>query len=183
MQYPDIDWILVAYAIGCPPAVVIFLRHLQQPQKVGFVRRAARVFTIVGIAMSLIVLGGMAWLVGEYRFYEDPLFYHLPLALSPLLLGALLATSEGRRCLFGDQWSPVFICWGIILLVSVGSVLKFAAAPSPWFEIWGMSATIIATLLVVVGICVGLAWAAWRYGIRAGVTAMRVAAGGIRRLM
>lgn len=182
-QYPDIHWTSIVYALACPPAAVIVLKYLRQFHEAGIVRRVAHIITILGIAFNLIALGGMAWLVGEHRFYENPLFYRLPVALFPLLLSAILATPECRRRLFSGRWWPVFVCWGILILVSVGSVLKFAEDPSPWFEIWSMSATIVITFSILVGICIGIARVIWSYGIRASVVAMRVAADGMRHLL
>ena len=116
--------------------------------------RWARVLlcTWLGLAMAT-SLGYSIWMMVEHRVYEAPLFRQSLLALLPLALAGLVSVKSFRVRLFKGRWRPVFACWALILVVSVGVALLTGAHYS-MVGIWAFIALAVLTLLVLVGLFV-----------------------------
>jgi len=142
--------------------------------------RWARVLlrTWLGLAMA-ISLGFSMWLMVEHRVYEAPLFRESLHALLPLALAGLVSVKSFRVRFFGGRWRPVYACWALILVVSVGVAL-LAGAQYSVVGIWVFIALAVLTLLVLVGLFVLGTDLLWKGSVRGCAAGMRMLAGCIR---
>ena len=142
-------------------------------------RRWARrvLYSLTGLA-TVMATGVVVWVTFQYRLYEIPLFYQYVLAMLPVLLAMVVADKSFRVRFFRDRWLPVFACWGLLAVASLGTAL--IANLTAIVTAWKLMAAIVLALVTATAIFAVGTFLVWYVGTRVIALGMRQAARGIR---
>ena len=142
-------------------------------------RRWARrvLYSITGLA-TVMATGVVVWVTFQYRLYEIPLFYQYVLAMLPVLLAMVVADKSFRVRFFRDRWWPVFVCWFLMAVASLGAAL--ISNLTAFVTAWTLMAAIVMALATVTAIFAVGAFLVWFGGSKVIAFGLRQAARGIR---
>ena len=165
-------------AFNAAASGVIMVMHNQK-------RTWARRLLYGYLAMTTVVLVVVfIWVVFKHGLYEVPAFYQIMLqvlvAMLPLALAMLVGSETCRTRVFKGRWWPVFTCWGLIAVISLGTA--FYMGPTTLTAIWVAMAFMALTLAIMCVIFVTGAAAMCYGGLKGSAACMRLLAIGIRRL-
>lgn len=142
-------------------------------------RRWARrvLYSLTGLA-TVMATGVVVWVTFQYRLYEIPLFYQYVLAMLPVLLAMVVADKSIRVRFFRDRWWPVFVCWFLMAVASLGAAL--ISNLTAFVTAWKLMAAIVLALVTATAIFTVGTFLVWYVGTRVIALGMRQAARGIR---
>ena len=137
----------------------------------------------LGIATAALI-GSLLWVTLHHRLYDDPDFYPLMLqaaaAILPVALAILVSTKACRVRAFNGHWWPVFVCWGLVLGISVGTAIQLGL--SFVLTSWAAMALLSLVLGVTAAVFIVIAAIVCYGGVKGGAGCMQLMAAGIRRL-
>ena len=142
-------------------------------------RRWARrvLYSLTGLA-TVMATGVVVWVTFQYRLYEFPFFYQYVLAVLPVLPAMVVADKSFRVRFFRDRWWPVFVCWFLMAVASLGAALM--SNLTAFVTAWTLMAAIIMALVTVTAIFAVGAFLVWFVGSKVIALGLRQAARGIR---
>ena len=119
----DIEHTLLEWSAHNLGAVIasVLMCHQEHPT-------ARRVLTgLMGVAIAT-GTALVAWLVIEYRLYDEPLFRQMMLSALPILVMLVIGTKGFRVRAFGGRWWPALISWVVIGGISIAAADHFAGS-------------------------------------------------------
>ena len=134
----DIDHTLLEWSVHNLGAVLasVLICHQEHPT-------ARRVLN--GLMGAAIVSGTalMAWLVVEYRLYDEPLFRQMMLSAMPIFVMVVVGTKGFRVRAFGGRWWPAVVAWVVIGGISIATADHFAGSLTTLLTVWGFMALVV----------------------------------------
>lgn len=136
--------------------------------------------------MYLLAASVIIWVMVQQRLYEMPDFHKFVLQFALLALSIaliLLVASNGFRSrVFGGRWWPVFICWPLIVVTSIGVSAMLGWDPAMLTTVWAVA--ILSVLLMVIATAVSVLGVAliWYGGLKGSAHSLRLMAAALRNL-
>lgn len=88
---PDELWKELLLANVLMVCAGFYMRYRERPRVQRFSVGFTRLIAVATLFASVFLTGGLFWLVVQYRLYDYPLFYQIPLAMLPIALGTAIS--------------------------------------------------------------------------------------------
>ena len=134
---------------------------------------------------TLLGVGGLLWMVFQYRLYEIPTFsevvLQLAVAVLPVILGMAVSSKTCRVRAFNDKWWPVLACWVLITAASLGIATYMGLAIL--LTVWATMVVLALGFTLLCAIFTSGSAIVCYGGLKSSAGIMRLLAAGMRRLM
>ena len=155
IEHTVMEW--SAHNIGAVLASVLMC-HQEHPTA----RRVLNGLLGVGIVSGAALL---AWMIMEYRLYDEPLFRQMLLSALPIFVMVIVGTKAVRARAFGGRWWPAVLAWLVIGVISIATADHFAGSLTTLLTVWvymalvvlsyGLMAALFGLWLLVVALVTG----------------------------
>ena len=122
--------------------------------------------------MGVAIVAGtalMAWLVIEYRLYDEPLFRQMMLSALPIFVMVVIGTKGFRVRAFGGRWWPALVAWVVIGGISIATADHSAGGLTTLLTVWGYIALVVLSYCLMAaffGLSLLIVWLGAGKGIR-----------------
>ncbi len=159
IDHTPLEW--AAHNLGAVLASVLIC-HQEHPTA----RRVLYGLMGVAIASGTFLL---AWLVIDYRLYDEPLFRQMMLSALPIFVMVIVGSKGFRVRAFGGRWWPALVAWVVIGGISIATADHFAGSLTTLLTVWGYMALVVLSyglMAAFLGLWLLVVWLAAGKGIR-----------------
>ena len=146
-----------------------------------WVRRVINWYLGVGMALTAALL---VWIVIHYRLHQMPgfsfLLFQSAVTALPFVLMTIVSSESFRVRIFKNNWWPVFICWGLIAAISLGTAIFLEL--NTLVTVWAAIALFVLALVTLCAIFLVGANFICYVGLKSSSLGMRLISSGIRHL-